>query len=35
MFFAKEKNKNAAKNYEGSLADICDAISKDYIAVFP
>ena len=35
MFFAKEKNKNAAKNSEGSLADICDVISRDYSVVFP
>ena len=35
MFFAKEKNKNAAKNYEVNLADICDVMSRDYIAVFP
>ena len=34
MFFAKEKNKNAAKRYEGSLAYICDVISRDYIVVF-
>ena len=35
MFFAKEKNKNATKNNEGSLADICDDISRDYIVAFP
>ena len=35
MFFAKEKNKNAAKDYEGRLADICDVISRDYIVSFP
>jgi len=34
MFFAKEKNKNAAKNYEGRLAAICNVISRDYIVVF-
>ena len=32
IFFAKEKNKNAAKKYEGSLADICDVVSRDCIA---
>ena len=35
MFFAEEKNKNAAKNFQGSLADICDVTSRDYITVFP
>ena len=35
MFFAKEKSKNAAKNYEGCLANICDVISREYIVVFP
>ena len=35
MFFAKEKNKNTVDNYEVNLADICDVMSRDYIAVFP
>merc|ERR1711966_14061 len=35
MIFAKKKNKNASKKYEGRLADICDVISRDYIVAFP
>jgi len=35
MFFVKEKNKNAAKNCEGSPADICDVISRDYVFALP
>jgi len=35
MFFVKEKNKNAAKKYEGGLADTYDVISREYIVVFP
>ena len=35
ILFAKEKNENATKKDESSLADVYDVTSRDYIALFP